>query len=72
MLKMVVLLPLSLPAPPWAHLGVRPAGLISKSEVPFRQGILPVQDGVSQLPPVMVRVEDSQYGDLPPPQGPRA
>lgn len=29
-----------------------PAGLISKSEVPVGQGILPVQDGISQLPPV--------------------
>lgn len=56
MLKLIVLLPFSLACSTLSHLGVRPAGLISKSEVPFWQGILPVQDGVSQLPPATVRV----------------
>lgn len=59
--------------PPPTHpgpTGVRPAGLVGQGEVPVRQGILPVQDSVSQLPPVGRAGELA--GDWWPPLGSRA
>lgn len=62
---------LPLPHPPHpGPTGVRPAGLIGQGEVPVRQGILPIQDGVSQLPPVGRSGESA--GDWRPPLGSRA
>lgn len=44
---------------PCSHPGsagwVIPAGLVSERQVPVRQGVLPVQNGVPQLPPAAAR-----------------
>lgn len=61
---------LPLPHPPHpGPTGVRPAGLVGQGEVPVRQGILPIQDGISQLPPV---ARAGESGDWWPPLGSRA